>query len=163
MFGRSAQVHSTHGGVVLQIHLQVVSSPLILGYHPGSKVSKVHQIAGVESANLWAELPDTNTHHHKLQNKQIQGVMEEGDSPNGNTPYSRTPELRVTHKLAERKRRSEMKGCFESLRQRLPANHQSNKSSKGETLQRGNASFALIRSQQGQSLTNLQQLNISHP
>jgi hypothetical protein len=36
-----------------------------------------------------------------------------------------------------------MKGCFESLRQRLPVNHQTNKSSKGETLQRGNLSQIL--------------------
>jgi hypothetical protein len=59
-----------------------------------------------------------------------------GSGPRPEAPYARSPELRITHKLAERRRRQEMKELFDDLREALPVEPHL-KTSKWEILTKG--------------------------
>lgn len=80
--------------------------------------------------------PDFSAHHHAMQHRPLNDLQLQDGGSAGNQPYSRTPELRVSHKLAERKRRTEMKELFDALRDEMPQERGS-KASKWEILTKG--------------------------
>jgi len=92
-----------------------------------------------------------------MQHRAVANLQSESAAAAGLGNYSRTPELRVSHKLAERKRRSEMKDLFDDLNKAVP-NNGGTKASKWEILSKGTQpsySFLWL------VLTNAQQSNTS--
>lgn len=77
-----------------------------------------------------------------MQHRTIQGLQSDNLSQHSLGNYSRTPELRVSHKLAERKRRSEMKDLFEELNKSVPQGAGA-KASKWEILTKGMLSYSV--------------------
>ncbi|THY49210.1 hypothetical protein D6C99_05206 [Aureobasidium pullulans] len=98
---------------------------------------------------------DTPTHHHHSMHQQhrISAIQNEANAGSGN--YSRTPELRISHKLAERKRRSEMKDLFEELNRAVPTNGGA-KASKWEILTKA---IEHIKNTQSQERGLVQEVN----
>ena len=92
-------------------------------------------IGGAKADNAIAQ-------HPSLQHKTISSLQQQDEQMAGASAgnYSRTPELRVSHKLAERKRRSEMKDLFEDLNKVIPGSGGA-KASKWETLTKGKQYF----------------------
>ena len=89
------------------------------------------------------DMGDTVPPSSSLANPALSSVMSES------TPYSRSPELRVSHKLAERKRRKEMKDLFDDLRDKLPLDR-TLKTSKWEILSKAVEHLSYLEDQMNQ-------------
>jgi len=92
-----------------------------------------------------------------MQHRAVANLQSESGSAAGLGNYSRTPELRVSHKLAERKRRSEMKDLFDDLNKAVP-NNGGTKASKWEILSKAIEYIRNLQNENAAAVENMRHL-----